>query len=112
MKVLGIGKGERNGMWQGGLSSLPYPLAFDCNLKERIRKRDGRCCAICNRSEAEFAKRLFVHHIDGNKDNNNEDNLQSLCPHCSGRLHGVQARGWKQRLQMGRYHLVSLTPEN
>ena len=54
-------------------------------LKEdtvRYRKRIGFECAICGGVDD-----LEVHHIDGNRRNNYESNLITLCASCHGRVH-------------------------
>lgn len=81
-------RGEKNGNWLGGKSFEPYGLEFNNNLKEQIRQRDGYRCQECFRHQNElhskFGKRykLIIHHIDYNKQNNNLDNLISLCRNC------------------------------
>jgi len=66
-----------------------YPEEFNDKLKEKIRKRDNYQCQLCGITEEEyiivFGERLTVHHIDYNKNNNNEDNLISLCRSCHAR---------------------------
>jgi 5-methylcytosine-specific restriction endonuclease McrA len=55
------------------------------NLKEfiliraTIRKRDNHICQICSKTEKENGQELDVHHIDYDKQNNNPNNLISLC---------------------------------
>ncbi len=72
------GKGAPN--WRGGKSFEPYPPEFNNQLKERIRERDNYQCQNCNTKEN---KRAFpVHHIDYNKNNNEDSNLITLCDFC------------------------------
>ncbi len=75
-------KGKKNHNWQGGISFEPYGLEFNKDLKEVIRNRDRRKCQICEKTELESGKALDVHHIDYNKNNNNPNNLISLCRSC------------------------------
>jgi len=42
-------------------------------IRERVLKRDGYCCRITGSS-----KKLDVHHIDGNRSNNDLSNLVTL----------------------------------
>lgn len=61
-----------------------YPLNWSL-ISKRMRKRKGYICQKCgikltdNYFDSYY---LEVHHIDGNKNNNNEDNLQVLCILC------------------------------
>lgn len=68
--------------WNGFASFEPYCEKFDFRLKEEIRNRDNRVCQLCGKSEIENGRRLAVHHIDGDKKNNKETNLISLCNSC------------------------------
>lgn len=74
--------GDNNHFWKGGIWPSPYPDDFNEELKERIRNRDNRKCQRCSVPEYECCRALDVHHIDGNKFNNFDDNLISLCPSC------------------------------
>lgn len=75
-------KGERNGSWQNGKSFEPYGLEFNEYLREVIRNRDRRKCFLCEKTELENNRKLEVHHCDYNKQNNNPNNLISLCRNC------------------------------
>jgi len=74
--------------WQGGISENPYGIEFNKQLKEKIRKRDGFRCQQCFREQDELRtetnrkRKLNVHHIDFNKENNNPSNLIALCQRC------------------------------
>ena len=74
--------GENNHCWQGGISFEPYGLKFNKYLKGRIRERDNRTCQECGMTEEQLGYSLCVHHIDYNKQNNNENNLICLCKSC------------------------------
>lgn len=53
------------------------------NLKKHLIKLKGHECEKChNKLWLNEQITLEVHHIDGNKTNNNLDNLQLLCPNC------------------------------
>ena len=85
-------KRSKNPNWLGGISFEPYGIEFDTKLKEQIRKRDNYRCQECFRHQNElFTKnknrkivnqKLHIHHIDFNKQNNNPNNLISLCRSC------------------------------
>lgn len=55
----------------------PYPIQFK-RIKKIIKERDNFACVLCG----DRAKRLDVHHIDYNKENNEEENLITLCFRC------------------------------
>lgn len=76
-KILG-----KNPNWKGGLSFQPYGLEFDNKLREKVRQRDNFKCQFCFKHENEFNRKLSIHHIDYNKQNNDSNNLISLCVGC------------------------------
>jgi hypothetical protein len=82
-------RGEKHCNWRGGLSGEYYPLKFNDELKETIRKRDGYNCQLCGLQDEEhilvYGYSLNVHHIDYIKTNCEENNLVSLCHQCHGR---------------------------
>lgn len=71
-----IMRGEYNPRWKGGISFEPYPLAFDSNFKEAVRKRDNYICAICRFPGKD------VHHINYIKDSMAMGNCITLCRSC------------------------------
>ena len=53
------------------------------NCKKHLIKKRGQLCENCNLSSwLKNPINLEVHHIDGNRTNNNYDNLKLLCPNC------------------------------
>jgi len=79
--------GNRNYIWRGGVSFLPYSPDFNIKLKEVIRKRDDYTCQNCGMTEEEYlivyGVNLSIHHIDYNKQNCKEENLITLCNQCN-----------------------------
>ncbi len=74
--------------WLGEIYFKPYEIEFNKQLKEFIRKRDNYRCQQCFRHQDELRtkynrkEKLSIHHIDFNKQNNNPNNLISLCRSC------------------------------
>ena len=74
--------------WKDGKSFEPYGLKFNNQLKEQIRQRDNFRCQQCFRHQYELRTKtnkkykLHIHHIDYDKQNNNPNNLISLCRNC------------------------------
>lgn len=116
-----IGKGKNNPMygrtgplapqWQGGLSFEPYGVAFNNQLKQEIRKRDGYRCQECEKHQDELKKKLFVHHIDYNKQNNWDLNLISLCNSCH-QISNTNRKHWKEYFQMKAFLRELFNPAN
>ena len=84
---------EKHYNWQGGKSFEPYAPEFNNKLKEQIRDRDSKRCQQCFRHQDELRRKLTVHHIDFNKQNNNPINLISLCPNCHSQTN-FGREGW------------------
>ena len=61
---------------------LIYGKDFTEELKEKIREQSGRLCKDCGKIEKQNRRRLDVHHINGNKHDNREENLIPLCTVC------------------------------
>ena len=91
--------GIKNPMWKGGLSFLPYPSQFNNYLKRKIRKRDNYICQKCGITEEQHLKIygaiLYIHHIDYDKQNNQENNLITLCNKCNIKAN-YNRKYWKQ----------------
>lgn len=80
-------KGKLHFNWNGG-NSIKYTLEFNNQLRNKIRQRDNFRCQECFRHQDELYDnkerkyKLSIHHIDYNKQNNQENNLISLCKNC------------------------------
>jgi len=69
--------------WNKGIGyKKGYGADWTESFKERIRNRDGRRCRKCARPEEQCTRGLNVHHLDGDKRNNDPANFISLCPWC------------------------------
>ena len=68
-------KGEQLKDWS------QYTNAVRC--KKHLIKKRGHRCECCNMDEwMEDQIPLELHHIDGNRTNNEYENLQLICPNC------------------------------
>lgn len=81
----GTWNGEKNPMWLGGISFLPYCHKFNEKLKESIRNRDNRTCQNCGIKEN--GTKHSVHHIHYDKENCYPD-LITLCKSCHTKTNG------------------------
>jgi len=54
-----------------------YPDEFNGLLKLKIKERDNFICQDCGTNQ-----NLVIHHLDENKENNNPENLITLCWSC------------------------------
>ena len=84
-------KGKENPSYVNGLSQKnPYPKEFNSKLKLKIRIRDSFICCLCKRTEREEIEELnrvlSVNHIDFDKNNCKESNLNTLCDRCNARV--------------------------
>lgn len=71
--------------WRGGIARLPYPYEFNNKLKIKIKERDDWTCQECGFKDIYKNRKLHIHHIDYNKNNNKLSNLISLCDSCHGK---------------------------
>jgi 5-methylcytosine-specific restriction endonuclease McrA len=59
-------------------------------LRKKIKIRDNNICQLCNMTEQEslikFKRKLAINHIDFNKQNNNDTNLNVLCMKCNSKV--------------------------
>jgi len=78
---------EKHWNWKGGISNNPYPKEFNPQLKLKIRTRDNFISCLCGRTEREELEELnrvlCVNHIDFDKNNCSENNLNTLCVRCN-----------------------------
>ena len=85
-----VASGENHWNWRGGISYLPYPVKFNKKLKYKIRERDEFVCCLCDKTESEeleeLNRALCVNHIDFDKNNCGEENLNTLCLRCNFKI--------------------------
>ena len=80
-----LGKYNRN--WKGG-DSKDYPIEYNEELRNVIRERDRFRCQVCHVKQNDNMKRAHhVHHMDGDKNNNDLNNLITLCSVCHTKIH-------------------------
>ena len=75
--------GKDNPNWNNGSSFEPYAPEFNKPLKQQILERDNYTCQDPNCKHK--SNKLAIHHIDYNKQNNNPENLITLCAKCHGK---------------------------
>jgi hypothetical protein len=83
--------GVRNGAWRGGVAAWPYSSDWK-SLARQIRDRDKWTCQDCGECRKYWGVNLHVHHIDGDKTNNDPSNLISLCSACHRHRHVLMAK--------------------
>jgi ribosomal protein L37AE/L43A len=76
---------------------LPISYIPFLKAKKEVLKRDNYQCQLCKRNI-----KLLVHHIDCNKNNNNLDNLITLCIQCHLGIHRIQDYKIKNNRYLGR----------
>lgn len=86
LKIAESVSGEKNPMWQGGVTDSGYAPGFCKSLKEKIRKRDNYRCQLCTATEKELGYKLSIHHSDYDKTNHDESNLFATCKPCNSRV--------------------------
>lgn len=79
-----VHKGLYNRHWRGGVPK-GYPKEFE-EIRAFIRERDRYTCQICSK-HLHKTRDSHVHHVDGNRNHNEHDNLILLCTTCHGRIH-------------------------
>ena len=85
--------------------NFDYDLFTNGNTKKRgettlkpliaLRGRKCECCGLTEWMGKEI--NLEIHHIDGNRQNNELENLQLLCPNCHSYTENWRGRGIKHK---------------
>lgn len=87
-----LSSGENNPNWMGGLSRLPYTYDFNSISKRIIQSYKFRCQGPeCSGTD----RRMTTHHINYNKQDNDEQNLICLCSSCNSKANFNRER-WKR----------------
>lgn len=87
----------KDGVWVGRKGNKGIYNGFTLKVKKQARERDGYKCKVCNKTELDHNMAMHVHHIDYNKDNNDLNNLVSVCRYCHGKIHGNEEQ-WQKIL--------------
>ncbi len=74
--------GEKNVMWQGGISKEPYDQNWTPKFRRAVRKRDNQVCMLCGIHREKLNRALSVHHINHDKKMSLLQNGISLCSPC------------------------------
>lgn len=77
-----MSSGDKNHAWRGGIANRRYK-GFYQKLKDKIRLRDNYVCQLCGKTETELKYTLSVNHINFDKEDSREENLNSLCKRCN-----------------------------
>lgn len=88
---------ERVEQWKSGLLSGCSGKAKSIRnwLRKYLFDSRGAKCQKCGWNEChpiDGKPLVEINHIDGNAENNNEDNLEILCPNCHSMTHNFRAR--------------------
>lgn len=88
--------GNKNPAWRGGVSKFPYDWNFNYKTKNKVRRRDGNKCVICNSNGNKRSGLLCVHHIHENKKKSYPKNLITLCTKCHLAYHWIMSAKQKR----------------
>lgn len=78
--------GNRHPSWKGG-HSYTYNRKFYIPLVKTLKQ----CCCLCGN-----IKNLLTHHIDGNYEHNELDNISIVCKKCHYKVHKTIAKKLKK----------------
>jgi len=104
--------GKNNSNWVGGINKRGYNRSeFNDSLKKIIRERDDHLCQECFIKQEELIRKLDVHHIDYNKQNNSILNLISLCLYCHTKTN-KDRKHWEEHFKMKMFIKELFNPQN
>jgi len=74
-------------------------IFWDSNYRRHLPELDKARCEICGLMIKKGERDgIYVHHIDGNKKNNQRDNLMFVCPRCHNAvLHKIAEKSWGEK---------------
>lgn len=72
--------------WNGFVGKPEYP-GLSKRQKLYVKNRDDFTCKACGVDLHNHRKSCIVHHIDGDKTNQNLDNLITVCKKCHAKIH-------------------------
>lgn len=78
-------RGEEHHWYKDGKSQQTHPPEFSVHIRKVVRDRDLHMCRVCRKSL--IGREGVVHHVDGDKHNNDEVNLILVCRKCHGETH-------------------------
>lgn len=81
LALSGAVRGVNNPAWKGGIAQWAYAHNWK-RIARSIRKRDNYTCQVCKVQFPKSSKLLHVHHMDGDKFNNDFSNLVTVCATC------------------------------
>lgn len=111
-------KGSGNANWRGGKSFEPYCYKFNEEFKEYIRNKFERKCYICGISEedqlpnAKKKHRLYIHHVDYNKNdicNGYSWAFIPLCSPCHSKTNGNRWYWFNKYMNYWIYDYIDFT---
>lgn len=78
--------GENNYRYSGNNKNVKYDRTFrNKQLRKKLLDRQNGKCFICDKNNTQ----LCLHHVNENKNDNDENNLIFLCRSCHIRVHNV-----------------------
>lgn len=81
-KMSEANRGENHYAWKGGVRE-GYPKEYN-RVRDSVVQRDGEKCFLCGIPQS--VALLDVHHVDGDRYNNELSNLLTLCRKCHRRI--------------------------